>query len=427
MLEVMRSRGVAMLLTLGCGGSHHSAQDPAAQAREAERKRIEAMEPKRPYETRSVVGYRAPTPCGQGPYRIEAAALGSKFGEEFEVSICAPRSLQGDYRFARGADKDEPRHFGSRNNSEQHCVATAGETAQRTTASPGSTSSAATSAVATSSTATSSAAPITLTRVSDSVGESCPEGTYLTGILNYTSEMGGSGDGVPLAAGMPLVVDMWSAEPLYLDGAIFVVIQRGVPADMTAEKWTSYREAYKRWNATWNAYLEGEVTAGRATYADMNARTEAPPPPRVEVKPPQPSTHAEWIAGYWQRDREWIWSPGFWRVPESDLVAEQTIAAPVAPPPLKTEEPPPAPVAQATVTPAPTSPAPTSPAPRAVPVNLVWTPGYWTWNGTAYIWIEGAWRIAPHATARWVPPTWSSRRGRYILQPGGWSVRIAPK
>jgi hypothetical protein len=34
---------------------------------------------------------------GQGPYRIEAAALGAKFGEQIEVTICAPRSLQGDY------------------------------------------------------------------------------------------------------------------------------------------------------------------------------------------------------------------------------------------------------------------------------------------------------------------------------------------
>ena len=117
-------------IVIGCGGSNRGATDPAARAREAERKRIEGMRPERPYETLAVRGYRAPDTCGQGPYRVEAAALGAHFGERLEVNICAPRSLQGDYRLTKGPDTDEPRHFGSRNNSD-HCLATATEAAQR--------------------------------------------------------------------------------------------------------------------------------------------------------------------------------------------------------------------------------------------------------------------------------------------------------
>jgi hypothetical protein len=174
----------------------------------------------------------------------------------------------------------------------------------------------------------------------------------------------------------------------------------------------------------------------------MSARTtSAPPPPRVEVKPPKPSKNAAWIDGYWQRDREWIWSPGFWRVPEADIAAEQTVEAPIAPPPVKVEQPPPPPAAAVaepppppsattvTVTTTTTSTPPSPPPPPATTAvtattNLVWTPGYWAWNGSAYIWIEGAWRIPPQRGARWVAPTWTPRRGRVVLVPGGWSVRV---
>jgi hypothetical protein len=436
---------LVMTAAVGCGGSKHGANDPAAEARAAELKRLEAMRPARPYDVKSIAGYRAPDTCGQGPYRIEAKALGSQFGEQFEVNICAPRSLQGDYRLTRGTDAGEPRHFGSRNNSE-HCLATAAEAAQRGTSATDSSTSGGTSggtgggtsgrtsgrtstaATASSSSSTAAAAPTALIPVTERVGETCPAGMFLSGIVDFTSEMQ-SGDGVPWKAGTALIVDVWSAEPLHLDGAIFVVIQRGVRAGMTADQWLSYRNADAEWTKIWNAYLDGQVTAGHMTVSDGSARTEAPPPPRIEIKPPQPSTHAEWIAGYWQRDREWIWSPGFWRVPEADIVAEQTIEAPVAPPPMKAEAPPVAPIAQPVAPPQPVAvnvavTAAPPPPPPTVSVNMVWTPGYWSWNGTAYIWIEGAWRIPPQGEARWVAPTWTSRRGRFVLKPGGWSIRI---
>jgi hypothetical protein len=112
-------------------------------------------------------------------------------------------------------------------------------------------------------------------------------------------------------------------------------------------------------------------------------------------------------------------------VPRSDIIAEQTVEAPVAPPPVKIE---PAPAPPVAAEPAPPPPAPTvtvtAPPASPPPPNLVWTPGYWAWNGTAYIWIEGAWRIPPQADARWVAPTWKPRRGRVVLVPGGWSLSV---
>ncbi|MGE0868416.1 MAG: YXWGXW repeat-containing protein [Kofleriaceae bacterium] len=410
----MRTWAAVMSLAVGCGGTSRAVNDPAAQARDAERKRIEALRPERPFETRAITGYRALAACGQGPYRIDASALGARFGEQLEINICAPRSLQGDYRLTVGGDRGEPRHFGSRNNSD-YCRATAAEVAQRGepvragsygpasgTASdrPSSTSTGVTGVSAAPTIDASPLAPVT-----GSFAETCPDGMFLTGIVDYSSLMQET-DGVPWKPGTSLTVELWAAEPLHLDGAMFVVIQRGVRADMTVERWKEYRQAEQRWAAMWNAYLEGEVTAGRAEYADMNARTDAPPPPRVEIKPPKPSLNAEWISGYWQRDREWIWSAGFWRVPESDIVAEKTIEAPVAPPPPKAE------------------PPAAAPPRTTAAVNLVWTPGYWSWSGSAYIWVEGAWRIPPSGGVRWVAPTWKPRRGRVVLVPGGWSLRI---
>lgn len=417
-----------------CGGSskHGPTVDP-------ERARIEAMEPPSPYVTQSVRGYTSPTACSQGPFRIEASALGAHFGEQLEVSICAPRSLQGDYQFTKGTDRDEVKHFGDRNNSEK-CLPTADELARYGAVSGGASGGGGTSVAsggggatsqssrATSvASATAASAPVQLAEVSGTVAEKCPHGTYLSGILYYT--IVSSGDHEAWKQGMSLVLDVWSTEPLDLTGAVFVVIQRGVRADMTADAWKKYNEDWDRWNKLWNAYLDGEVTAGRATLVDNTARSSAAPPPaRTEVKPPKPSVHAEWIAGFWQLRGEWIWSAGFWRVPESDIVAEQTVEAPIAPPPPKAEAPPPPPAPPASPPPAPTVTASatvtvTPPAPAAT-ANLVWTPGYWAWNGTAYIWIEGAWRIPPQANARWVAPTWQPRRGRVVMVPGGWSVSV---
>lgn len=392
----MRWGLIAIVVAVGCGGS---------SKRSSELDRVEALRPPPPYDVRSVRGYTAPTTCGQGPYRVEAAALGAKFGEHIAVNICAPRSLQGDYQLTLGPDKLKPQHFGSRNNSDR-CKPTESEVAQHAAANgatnAGSPSAPTNAGGGRAPESTAGSASIALVPAAGEFGEACPEGAYLTGIVSYYMES--TSDGVPWDAGMPLVVDVWSTEPLDLDGAVFVVIQRAAHADMTLETWNAYREGDERWVKMWNATLAGEVKAGRAHYTDTTAHSaDAPPPPRAEIKPPSPSSHAEWIPGFWQRDREWIWSAGFWRVPESDITAEQTVEAPVAPPPMKMETPPSAPAASASV---------------------VWTPGYWAWNGNAYIWIEGAWRIPPHADVRWVAPTWIPRRGRLVLVPGGWSVRI---
>ena len=72
---------------------------------------------------------------------------------------------------------------------------------------------------------------------------------------------------------------------------------------------------------------------------------EPPPPAPAEVLPPQPTLHSQWVAGYWTFSCEgWFWLPGWWKVPEADLRVEVHVAAPAAPPPLRVEVRPPCPL-----------------------------------------------------------------------------------
>lgn len=126
-----------------------------------------------------------------------------------------------------------------------------------------------------------------------------------------------------------------------------------------------------------------------------------PPAPLAEVTPPRLSVHADWRPGYWHWiDGTWVWLAGMWRVPEADIVAEQTTTAPVAPPPPQTE----------TVTVAPVRTA-------------VWIGGFWQWNGTSWVWIAGSWQLRPETRVTWRAPEWRPRGNVHVLIPGGW-IRI---
>ncbi|MFH2010204.1 MAG: YXWGXW repeat-containing protein [bacterium] len=136
----------------------------------------------------------------------------------------------------------------------------------------------------------------------------------------------------------------------------------------------------------------------------QEALRRAPPPPRpmLDVRPPRPSRHAIWIAGYWVwNGQRYGWIRGWWRVPAQDVSAGLTTRASKPPPPAPRADPrPPRPVLQA-----------------------VWTPGSWRWNGRGYVWYRGSWRIPPTGRHQWRRPRWQRIRGGVIFLPGGWTVR----
>jgi hypothetical protein len=67
------------------------------------------------------------------------------------------------------------------------------------------------------------------------------------------------------------------------------------------------------------------------------------------------------------------------------------------------------------------------PAPRAEVIigvapspNHVWVGGYWGWNGSAHVWVQGAWHPRPRPGAVWVEGRWERRGNGWVRVEGRW-------
>ena len=398
---------LALLLLLGCSSaSSRHTKDPHHAEREAaegRRKELEAAKPKRPFETRERIAYRASDRCGQGPYRIETDSLRARYGEQIVVYACGPHEISGNYRLTverkgRTADASD-RSFGFGRNNEA-CKADRASVARVAPGTGTGTASGAGSSKAgggggrpTAPPATMK--PTTLQRVA-AVPDQCQIHSWVLDSTYLTSD-------ASIALDAHLVVDLWSDEPNDLEGLVFVIEKKAVIADMTVERWQAYRDASDAWHERYMAFLNGEVASGRTTLLDSTVKTPPPPPARVEAPPPRPSRNARWIPGYWHYDAAaFHWIAGLWQVPDEDIAQDLTVHAPKPPPPAPVEQ----------------------PQERRPTATAVWTPGQWQWDGRAYVWIAGAWRIPPSRQHTWQPAGWSIRAGGAIFAPGGWHVRL---
>lgn len=154
-----------------------------------------------------------------------------------------------------------------------------------------------------------------------------------------------------------------------------------------ARCWTA--EDWGKRQTVWNA---------RVQVVRSPPKPNGPPPdPLAEDVPPKLSVHAEWRAGYWEwTSGRWVWLAGMWRVPDEDIVSEQTTTAPAPPPPVRAEAPPPPPA-----------------------TAVIWIPGFWQWSSTSWVWIPGSYQLRP-ARAEWRAPEWRARGSVHVLIPGGW-------
>jgi WXXGXW repeat (2 copies) len=64
--------------------------------------------------------------------------------------------------------------------------------------------------------------------------------------------------------------------------------------------------------------------------------------------------------------------------------------------------------------------APPAPVVEVVPPppapGYVWQPGYWSWNGVQYVWVPGAYVVAPFVHAVWVARSLGQARPRLGLE-----------
>jgi hypothetical protein len=393
----------ALVLLLGCShGAPKQAKDPhraERDAAEAQRKELEAAKPKRPFETRERIAYRAGDRCGQGPYRIETDSLRARYGEQIVVYACGPHEISGSYRLTverKGRTAEASDHafgFGRGNEACKASRAAVAPAASGTASGAGTPGAGGRGARSAAPPAT--VKPTTLARVAG-VPEQCQIRSWM---LDSTYEM--VGDGIALDG--HLIVDIWSDEPNDLEGLVFVIEKKAVVADMTVARWQAFQDAERAWHDRYMAFLNGEVASGRTKLIDMTVKTPPPPPARAEAPPPRPSRNARWIPGYWQYDAAaFHWIAGLWQVPDEDIAQDLTVHAPKPPPAAPVER-------------------PQEPRPMA---TAVWTSGQWQWDGRAYVWIAGAWRIPPSGQHAWQPAGWSIQGGGAIFVPGGWRARI---
>ena len=394
-----------LCVLVGCGssGSKPKPEDPhqaELRAAEARDKKIEAMNPPSPFTVHETTIYRAPDACGQGPYRLETDALHAKYGERLYVYACGKHSIAGNYRITRTSKGTWPTtresNFGFARNNE---ACTAHEVATTAAGTSGGSAAAPRGGGArTSGPAT--AAPTMVKPRALEGATVIPTDCRRTQVIDTTTMS--ATDGVTREAHIQL--DIWSEVPNDLEGLVFVIERSKVGPDMTPEGWAAYLAARDAYHEAYMANLDINVKSGRTTIIENKVTAPPPPPPRAETQPPRPSQNARWIPGYWlYEDNSFHWLAGLWEVPEADVQRALTVQAPTPPPaePARDE---------------PTAPAPVRAA--------VWTPGTWQWDGRAYVWIGGAWRLPPDENHTWQRASWSVRPGRATFVPGGWRVRV---
>jgi hypothetical protein len=430
--------------------------------------------------------YVAPVRCGQGPFEVRIASDETGWHEIVSLYVLSPRVLRGwvdDTRFPKNAA--QPFNHDAEPPDNQRCVLSASEeaAARQTATAAGGGSSLAPAApgrgvpvpkIA-------SAPPTALREIAQPT--SLPRARLYQIEWRWTSirdPLGGPSRQGPAE----LIFRVWFDAPNDLEGVVFVSEvattklvtpeaeyralmrsvkqkddqkwqeQRRYEAEMDAryaycqthhEDQTCWPRGYEQMTAE---VAERQRKSEAETRAAAQRRAEeaklhpppppenpdrAPPAPRPETTPPRPSANATWVAGYWQwLEGDWLWLGGRWHVPEADVQRELTVHAPTPPPAPRAEPPPPAPVAPPaapTVAATPVRPAAATPVRPAqvAPPAVVWTPGFWQWDGARWVWVAGVWQRPPQPGATWQPDRWQPRGGGAVFLPGGWQIRIAPR
>jgi hypothetical protein len=165
--------------------------------------------------------------------------------------------------------------------------------------------------------------------------------------------------------------------------------------------------------------------------------------PTVEKQPPQPiqesppdqkpaGQNVQWIPGYWGWDvsrNDFIWISGIWREPppNSQWVpgywhdvdgGYQWVSGTWIPMSTGQSQ------NQQSYLPQPPASLETGPnSPQPSP-NVSWTPGYWSWQASGYVWRPGFW-AAVQPNWIWMPAHYAWTPSGYLFVPGYWDLPVA--
>ena len=56
--------------------------------------------------------------------------------------------------------------------------------------------------------------------------------------------------------------------------------------------------------------------------------------------------------------------------------------------------------------------------------GYIWTPGYWSWDGSDYYWVPGTWVLAPFEGGLWTPGYWGWGGAAFFWHEGYWGPRV---
>lgn len=70
--------------------------------------------------------------------------------------------------------------------------------------------------------------------------------------------------------------------------------------------------------------------------------------------------------------------------------------------------------------PVPPPQAESMPLPPISPVELVFRPGHWTWDGAGYRWVPGEYQPRTSQTVMWRHGFWQQTPGGWAWLPAGW-------
>lgn len=80
-----------------------------------------------------------------------------------------------------------------------------------------------------------------------------------------------------------------------------------------------------------------------------------------------------------------------------------------------------APVSISSPPPVPAPLSETVPKPPVTADALIWQPGYWDWNGSAYTWQPGQYVPAAGHGNLWMPGYWAQTPAGWAWQPPHWT------